>query len=122
MRDVLDGTANTLFYGERHHYEPNWPAFENLGGWAWANYSAPQDYLFSARVPINYRVPAGHPNPPPFSVQDPRVCAFGSGHTGGANFAMVDGSVRFLSLVSNADLPLLQALATRRGGEAVSAP
>jgi prepilin-type processing-associated H-X9-DG protein len=41
---------------------------------------------------------------------------FWSFHSGGANFAFADGSVRFLNYSVNAKLP---ALATRNGGEAV---
>jgi prepilin-type N-terminal cleavage/methylation domain-containing protein/prepilin-type processing-associated H-X9-DG protein len=119
---ILDGTSNTLLFGERFHKDPLYPAIETLGGWAWANYSATQDYILSARVPINYMLPAGSPQPPPFSLTDPRTCAFGSGHPGGANFTMADGSVRYLTLVNNGDLPILQALATRAGLEAVSLP
>jgi prepilin-type processing-associated H-X9-DG protein len=61
----------------------------------------------STPVPINYRVPPGGDLA---SLQD-RVCAFGSGHLGGANFAFADGSVQ-----------TLQALSTRAGGEVVNIP
>jgi prepilin-type processing-associated H-X9-DG protein len=44
---------------------------------------------------------------------------FRSNHPGmGANFAMADGSVRYMS--ANTSLSLLYSLATRNGGEAVS--
>jgi prepilin-type processing-associated H-X9-DG protein len=70
----------------------------------------------SAPVPINYQVP------PSTAVGDMmttvnRLCAFGSGHPGGANFAFADGSVRFRGDQTN--LIILQALCTRAGGEAV---
>ena len=122
MAGVTDGTSNTLLFGERNHFEPNWKNFQTLGGWAWANFNAGQDYLGSSLVPINYTIPAGNPDPPPFALQDPRVNAFGSRHTGGANFALADGSVRFISATSTSSLGVLQALSTRAGGEAVSAP
>lgn len=47
------------------------------------------------------------------------VLHFWSLHIGGANFLFADGSVRFLSYSADDVLP---ALATRSGGEAVTAP
>jgi prepilin-type processing-associated H-X9-DG protein/prepilin-type N-terminal cleavage/methylation domain-containing protein len=44
---------------------------------------------------------------------------FWSLHTGGANFAFADGSVRFLNYSA---APLMPALASRAGGETVEAP
>jgi prepilin-type processing-associated H-X9-DG protein len=125
MADVTDGTSGTLFFGERHHWDPVWDAGDPtgsvsaLGGWAWANYQAGQDYIGSARVPINYLLPPGS-NVNSNSVTDPRVCAFGSGHPGGCNFAKVDGSVRFLTLTGNSQLAQLQQLSTRATGEVVT--
>jgi len=119
VTDIIDGSSNTFLFGERYHFDPNWANIATLGGWAWANYNAPQDYIFSTPQPVNYMVPQVSPTQ---AQTDDRTAAFGSGHTGGANFCFGDGSVRFLSLTSNGDLPLLQALATRAGGEPVSAP
>jgi prepilin-type N-terminal cleavage/methylation domain-containing protein/prepilin-type processing-associated H-X9-DG protein len=42
---------------------------------------------------------------------------FGSGHSGGANFAFADGSVRFISDGINSTPTLRAALCTRAGGE-----
>jgi prepilin-type N-terminal cleavage/methylation domain-containing protein/prepilin-type processing-associated H-X9-DG protein len=119
IADIKDGTAFTLLFGERSHYDTVYPEIETLGGWAWANYNAPQDYLFSTCQPVNYTLPPGTVTGPPNYPEDDRVACFGSLHPGGANFAFCDGSVRFLGLTSNGQLPLLQALSTRAGGEIV---
>jgi prepilin-type processing-associated H-X9-DG protein len=74
--------------------------------------------LLSPPVPINYQVP------PNSDVSDGsitnRLCAYGSGHPGGANFALADGAVRFVSAQTPVDI--LQAMSTRAGGEAASLP
>ena len=67
----------------------------------------------STPVKINYRVPPGGDR----QALEDRVCAFGSGHPRGANFAFADSSVRFLR--DSTPLPTLQALSTRCCGEAV---
>ena len=132
LADVIDGASNTFLFGERSHRDPEYdrytlasnPAFYPLakvGAWAavfaTSGGSLPHQ-LLSTPVPINYRVPAG------ISVEEflggassDRLCAFGSGHPGGANFAFADGSVRFLSESTPVDT--LQALSTPRGGEVV---
>ena len=53
------------------------------------------------------------------SYEYPRVNAFGSLHPGGANFAMADGSVRFIK--QTIAQPTYHALGTRAGGEVISA-
>jgi prepilin-type N-terminal cleavage/methylation domain-containing protein/prepilin-type processing-associated H-X9-DG protein len=122
MTDIRDGTSSTLLFGERYHYDPAYTAISTLGGWAWSNFNAPQDYIFSTPVPVNYLLAPGTQTGAPNFPEDLRVCAFGSGHANGANFVFADGSVRFLTLVSTSDLPLLQALSTRSGGEVVTPP
>lgn len=115
---ILDGTSHTFFFGERLHNDPVYTNIKTLGGWAWNSYLSHQDYIFSSPVPVNYTIPVG--TPLTFAVQDPRTCAFGSAHPNGANFAFGDGSARFMTLTGNADLPVLQALSTRRGGESIA--
>jgi prepilin-type N-terminal cleavage/methylation domain-containing protein/prepilin-type processing-associated H-X9-DG protein len=117
---IRDGSSNTLLFGERLHFDPAYTDIAGLGGWAWANFNAPQDYILSTCVPINYQLPAGTKIGAPNYPEDDRICAFGSGHTGGANFCMADGSVQFLA--DTLSLPVLQALGTRNGGEVFQLP
>ncbi len=118
LMGIRDGTSNTLLFGERFHWDPAYAGITTLGGWAWANFSAPQDYILSTPVPINFTLPQGTQTGAPNFPEDDRVCAFGSGHDGGANFCMADGSVQFLT--SAMPLTTLQALSTRSGGEPVN--
>jgi prepilin-type N-terminal cleavage/methylation domain-containing protein/prepilin-type processing-associated H-X9-DG protein len=133
VADVLDGTANTILFGERSHYDPNFDSypgiFEPIGEWGWWGPSGGQfgssDVTMSAFAPINYRIPLpmGAPAAPATitpGLEEQRVCAFGSLHPSGANFALADGSVRFVS--QNLSTIVLTRLCTRRGGEAQVAP
>jgi prepilin-type N-terminal cleavage/methylation domain-containing protein/prepilin-type processing-associated H-X9-DG protein len=126
---ITDGTSNTFMAGERYHNDPVFNSanlgvgkgIDSLGGWAWANFAAVQDCTGSTRVALNYRVPVGS-SPTNFAVTDPRVAAFGSGHTNGANFVYCDGSVRFMSNGDGSNLVNYQALSTRAGGEVAILP
>jgi prepilin-type N-terminal cleavage/methylation domain-containing protein/prepilin-type processing-associated H-X9-DG protein len=127
LRDVSDGASNTLLFGERSHrdkaYDPAaWqygPAgyYPLRGLGKWANYCFPAHHFLGAAVPINYQT---HWSSTIADQVMERIDAFGSGHPGGANFALVDGSVRFLS--EQTSLIMLQALSTRAGGEVAEAP
>ena len=124
LTDITDGTSNTIMMGERMRKDPIYNTvynddFQNRSGWAWANSNAGFDYLFGTEVPINWVFPAGTTTDPGFVLEDQRFNAFGSFHTGGANFCFADGSVKFLP----ATLPLvtLQQLGTRSGGEVINA-
>lgn len=119
---ITDGTSNTIMAGERDHRDALYTNLVNVTGWGWANYQAGQDYFGGAYVPINYQVPAGTPTPLPFTATDPRLNAFGSQHSGGANFVFCDGSVRFLSLTSTGQLPTLQLLCRPADGQVVTIP
>jgi len=119
LTDVLDGTSNTLLFGERNYRQPavngctqnTW----DWGAWGAATGIIPDmgDTHGSSRVPINTVCGAT-------VGQDDRLNAFGSQHPGGVNFAFADGSVRFLA--ETIDLVTLQALSTRAGGETVTLP
>ncbi|HJZ57778.1 MAG TPA: DUF1559 domain-containing protein [Gemmataceae bacterium] len=127
--DVTDGTSNTFMFGERKHQDPEfdriYPAYP-IGGWSgWAWTSSPNSvadvlgHILSSDsttelVTINYKVPPTAPVGS-FLYEDARVCAYGSFHTGGANFCMTDGSVRFVR--DSTPWNVLQAYVTRAGNE-----
>jgi hypothetical protein len=84
------------------------------------------DVTMSTLAPINYKLgfsfankPADASTPVGFAAYDAqRVCSFGSQHPGGANFAPVGGSVRFLK--DTTAMTTLRALGTWARGEVVS--
>jgi prepilin-type N-terminal cleavage/methylation domain-containing protein/prepilin-type processing-associated H-X9-DG protein len=136
MADVIDGLSNTALFGERSHVDPVNDAvaavvvppsgqFINpMGqvGW-WANSGgrlAAGDVTMSAYAPLNYRVPA---NPPTdynsyFPLYEQRVNSFGSQHAGGVNFALGDGSVRFVK--NSLPQSMLKLFCVRNDGQVVS--
>jgi prepilin-type N-terminal cleavage/methylation domain-containing protein/prepilin-type processing-associated H-X9-DG protein len=125
ITDISDGTSNTLLIGERYHLDPTFDALAGTslgtyGGWAWANVYSMEDHTGSSQAPINYMIPPGTSSDPTYYYQNTRLAAFGSGHTAGANFALCDGSVRFLG--TNTSQQTLQYLCTRAAGEVVSVP
>src|SRR5262245_51791819 len=144
MADITDGLSNTILFGERCHRDPNHDSFvANLSGGSgqslqpiatvgwWAASGgrlAAGDVTLSAFVPINYKVPAGFSSAatmsPPVSgansyqyYNDRRICAFGSSHPGGAEFALADGSVRFIA--ETLPLATLQLLCIRDDNQTV---
>lgn len=103
LSDVRDGLSNTLMVGEDVASENNHStAFYANSDWA------------TCAAPLNY-----FPRPPrPNDWWD--VIGFRSRHPGGAQFALGDGSVRFLS--ETIDATLYRALSTRARRENVQVP
>lgn len=113
---ISDGSSNTFMIGERYAKDPEWDQLESYRGWSWANFNAPRNYLAGALEPINYMLPLGSGPNPPFSLTDKKFSSFGSGHPGGANIALCDGSLQFVTMTNTSDLPMLQDLAIRDDG------
>jgi prepilin-type N-terminal cleavage/methylation domain-containing protein/prepilin-type processing-associated H-X9-DG protein len=124
-RSITDGLSKTLMFGERNHQDPQfdilYPTFPlaTWSGWAWTfPCNAVGDNLGHSAVPINYSIPVGASGN---SYINNRLSAWGSFHTGGANFCFADGSVQFL--LDSTDLTgVLQPLSTIRGGETFQWP
>jgi prepilin-type N-terminal cleavage/methylation domain-containing protein/prepilin-type processing-associated H-X9-DG protein len=135
-REVSDGLSRTLLFGERSHVDVNYKTFNDAGwgepleqqGWWGASTSRKMvgHVTMSAHAPINYELPfpfaARNGQSPPAAsfadfahYSDLRMCAYGSGHPGVANFCFADGSTRFLA--TQTDLAVLRALSTRSAAE-----
>jgi hypothetical protein len=115
---VTDGLSNTLMIGER---PPS--ADQNFGWWAASDYDS---LLATVNNVAFYGIPANNPAPACVTVgvygpgDANRNCHsnhYYSYHSGGALWAMGDGSVRFLPYSAAPNIP---ALSTRDGGEVVS--
>ena len=103
LRDIVDGTSNTIVVGERltrvaAGWHSTWTGMVSEGEEAFQRILGSADHV---------------PNDPAAHFDD-----FSSQHTGGAQFVLGDGSVHFVS--ENIDLGVYQSVATRGGGEIVS--
>ncbi len=143
LTDIQDGTSNTLLFGERSQADGNWNSFlpapfqpapnpdffaiGTYGIWAPSTAIGIREVTLAGMNAINYGHPFGW-QPPPWPEQPPpvswdqflpfyeaRLSAYGSAHSGGANFAFCDGTVRYLT--ESLPVSSLRALSTRHGGE-----
>lgn len=131
MVGITDGTSNTIAIGEALTdrfaipdmgltRENNASGFGRKDHWAigsddidTSNQGDMSECLFSTAVRINTpRVAAGSAA---FAAYE---LSAGSNHTGGANFLMADGSVRFIR--DSIDAATYSALGTRAGGETLN--
>jgi prepilin-type N-terminal cleavage/methylation domain-containing protein/prepilin-type processing-associated H-X9-DG protein len=103
VTSISDGTSNTLAVGERASRIPT-QTNANGGQFAavWAGMSEQSGDTSGGQGAVRgytlYRMPDGYTNTNNIIAPD---VAFSSNHTGGANFAMCDGSVRFISYSIN---------------------
>jgi prepilin-type processing-associated H-X9-DG protein len=90
MTDVTDGLSNTIMVGEKQVHRS---VLGTAGGdnEVWNNSGWDQDHVrFGEAVPEDDNL---HPNSTQGTFWSVR---FGSSHTGGVNYALGDGSVRFI--------------------------
>jgi prepilin-type N-terminal cleavage/methylation domain-containing protein/prepilin-type processing-associated H-X9-DG protein len=116
ITDVKDGTSNTVLLGE-DTYDHATAVGEDKSGYWWVGrpdegyaWYHGGDAVRTMAIPLNW------PRQPP-NVWWENV-GYRSFHAGGANFALIDGSVRFIS--GGIDLAPYRALATIAGGEVPS--
>ncbi len=122
MADILDGTANTLFFGERYFFDPIFDQVtgDKIADWGWVWFGGEGDAHLGTSVAINFKLPANFSSlggSQQTILFEDRINAYGSGHPGGANFALCDGSVRFIAQTIS---PLtFLALGTKQGSETI---
>ncbi|AGA30672.1 DUF1559 domain-containing protein [Singulisphaera acidiphila] len=123
IRSFIDGTSNTFAVGET--------TYDNDGSWYGTqvgNCSGAKNqfnvWTITLRLGSNFRTTRNPLNTLPGTglSSGGNPCgmnnAFGSRHSGGANFLFVDGSVRFIK--NSINLATYQALSSRGDGEVIS--
>jgi prepilin-type processing-associated H-X9-DG protein len=119
LREILDGTAQTIAAGERAHLlgEATWVGA--VTGAVLARDENDTNSVGAFEVEPSSGMVLGHAGEQK-SPGDPTgdVNMFYSQHPGGVNFVFADGHVSFLN--TDMDYSVFMALATRAGGETVS--
>ena len=113
LRDVTDGTSQTVGIGETQYESSeidHWSiGSDDLGRNNTPNSADASEFLGSLGVPLN-QFDDG-------TSTDRLELSFKSRHTGGCQFLLMDGSVRFIS--ENVSSNARQALGTRQAGDLV---
>jgi prepilin-type N-terminal cleavage/methylation domain-containing protein/prepilin-type processing-associated H-X9-DG protein len=128
ITDITDGTSNTLMAGDMHYTLTNYfysatstsppgsAGQARTGNTCWT-YGHPGGYVdATTNVPMNTHAVVPSTGNVDF-WQRSGLYAFRSVHTGGCNFVLCDGSVRFIR--DTIPFTTYQALGSRAGGEVV---
>jgi prepilin-type N-terminal cleavage/methylation domain-containing protein len=115
LSGVLDGTSNTLMLGENTFNDV--PRRATFWAYTYASYNQSSIYPESRMLTPFYNKCWQAFGNGAMPANADHVCkrAFGSNHTNGQNFALGDGSVRFIP--SSVDANMLTFMATIAGGE-----
>jgi prepilin-type N-terminal cleavage/methylation domain-containing protein/prepilin-type processing-associated H-X9-DG protein len=116
LRDVKDGTSSTFLVGEKYRRDldavkQTFSPGEYTGGF-WVGV-APDTQI--ANTVMQLALP-----PSTFAINGASINAFASRHPGGAQFALTDGSVRFVS--ENANQETIADMGTMNDGKAITFP
>lgn len=115
--NIIDGTSNTLLVGECTFNDAARTNRATFWAYTYASYNQSSVTSESRILSNDYTKCA---NTPGQGADNPCKRCFGSNHTNGANFAMADGSVRFIS--NSIDINMLAGMATISGGELINLP
>ena len=112
LRDVTDGSSNTICAGEI-----SWNDYRFYRAW-----NRGQDWFSGSPLldTKNHRYPINIGLKNPSFTMRFNNGGYGSQHPGGANFSLTDGSVRFIS--ESIDMGVYLALSSRNGGEPAQVP
>jgi prepilin-type N-terminal cleavage/methylation domain-containing protein/prepilin-type processing-associated H-X9-DG protein len=113
LKEITDGTSNTLFVGETSPEDGNSPAWSSDGDWAITGVEINWDWKSSADCMDS----SGNPNPGAANCWS-QMRGFRGYHPGGNSFAFVDGSVKFLS--NNISHQTFRALSTKASGDLIT--
>jgi len=93
LADITDGTSNTIAFGERAHTILNDSDQASWHWWTSGNYG---DTMFNTLYPMNPTHKLQQDVADPSEGMNAYIAGSSSMHPGGANFAFMDGSVKFL--------------------------
>jgi prepilin-type N-terminal cleavage/methylation domain-containing protein/prepilin-type processing-associated H-X9-DG protein len=117
---VTDGTSNTWLILERFHWDPGFdsyvsdPVNQGIDSWGFWVGNLYDGWIYPISG-VNDQMPPGLSGAQYSAEWNKRLNSMGSGHTGGANAALADGSVQFIS--NSISVRTIISAATRSGGE-----